>query len=224
MTPVTDPAPPSAPTPPPSGVLHLRTWIPASLDERFSAWCDGHHVEQLVVPGFRRVRRFSLARSTATEPARFLTIYDLDRLEVVDGPAYAEYRNRSTGLPEFLQGRLRAARSDAWLVAAAPAVDAMVPDGSGLVHLFLTDTPDAATWFAERGLALVRAVGGTTARLLHSRAGEQIVLIELPDGADVDAVELDPLDLPDGAPVGTGWGSYRLDYVARPDGTDPSGS
>ncbi len=177
-----------------------------------------------MVPGFRRVRRFSLVESAATEPARFLTIYDLDHLEVVDGPDYAEYRSRSTGLPEFLQGHLRAARSDSWLVAAAPAVDAMVPDGGGLAHLFLADTPDAATWFADHALTVVDAVGATSARLLHSRTDEQIVLVELDRAPDAGAVDLAALPLPDGAPAGTGWGTYRLDFVARPDGTGPTDS
>jgi hypothetical protein len=70
---------------PPVGVLHLRTWLPAELDETFSVWCDDHHAEQLAVPGFLRVRRFSLVDSSAVEPADYLTIYDLADLDVVDG-------------------------------------------------------------------------------------------------------------------------------------------
>ena len=207
---VADPSPPH-----PTGVLHLRTWIPSELDEGFSTWCDVHHLDQLATPGVRRVRRYSLVTSTAVEPARFLTIYDLDRLEVLDGADYAEYRNRSTGLPDFLQGHLRAARSDAWLVAAAPAVDAMAPDGAGIAHLFLPDGPDIAAWFAEHAMALVETAGAASARLLHSRTGEQIVLLELEETATAGTADPSALPLPDEAPAGSGWGTYRLDFVAR---------
>jgi hypothetical protein len=203
---------PDGPTP--TGVLHLRTWLPAELHEPFSAWCDTHHLEQLAVPGFRRVRRFSVVRSLVDDPPRYLTIYDLDHLEVLDGPDYAAYRERSRGLPDFLQGRLRAARSDAWLVAGVPALAGLVPGGAGLAHLFVPAAPDLADWFAEHGLAVVDAAGGTSARLLRSGSGEQIVLVELPDAPEA----LDPADLPvPGAGRGAdapAWGLYRLDFVA----------
>jgi len=212
-------------------VLHLRTWIPAELDQFFSGWCDGHHLEQLAVPGFRRVRRFSLVRSAADEPARFLTIYDLDRLDVLESEGYAEYRRSSTGLPEVLQGRLRAARSDSWLVAGVPPVAGMVAGGMGLAHLFVPAGPDLAPWFAEHGPAVVDAVGATTARLLRSTTGEQIIVAELEDaptatGRDDPLMTLPLPDLvgpgdagPDREPGdAVGWGRYRLDYLATPDG------
>jgi hypothetical protein len=200
----------------PSGLLHLRTWLPEELDQRFSTWCNDHHLEQLAVPGFLRVRRFELARSAATEPPRFLTIYDLERLEVLRSDAYAEYGRRSPGLPEFLKGRLRAARTEAWLVAGVPAVGGVVPGGDGLAHLFVPDGPDLTEWFADAGLGLLDAVGGTAARLLRAGAGEQLVMVEL--GAVPS--ELDPaeLPLPDGVVPGVGWGLYRLAYLATPDG------
>lgn len=199
--------------PTPTGLLHLRTWLPAELHEPFSAWCDTHHLEQLAVPGFRRVRRFSIVRSQVEDAPRYLTIYDLDHLEVLEGEDYAAYRERSTGLPEFLQGELRAARSDAWLVAGVPAVAGLAPGGQGLAHLFVPEGRDLADWFAEHGLAVVDAAGGTTARLLRSAAGEQIVLVELADAPEM----LDPRALPVPGPDTPGWGLYRLDFVASSD-------
>lgn len=199
--------------PTPTGLLHLRTWLPAELHEPFSAWCDTHHLEQLAVPGFRRVRRFSIVRSQVEDAPRYLTIYDLDHLEVLEGEDYAAYRERSTGLPEFLQGQLRAARSDAWLVAGVPAVAGLAPGGQGLAHLFVPEGRDLADWFAEHGLAVVDAAGGTTARLLRSAAGEQIVLVELADAPET----LDPRALPVPGPDTPGWGLYRLDFVASSD-------
>jgi len=201
----------------PTGLLHLRTWLPAELHEPFSEWCDGHHLEQLAVPGFRRVRRFSVVRTVADDPARYLTIYDLDHLDVLAGADYAAYRERSTGLPEFLQGKLRVARSDAWLVAGVPAAAGLAAGGPGLAHLFVPDGPDLTDWFAQDGLAVVDAAGGTSARLHRSGAGEQIVLVELPEGPG----SLDPAELPvpgPGAGGGAvGWGLYRLDFDATSD-------
>jgi hypothetical protein len=199
--------------PTPTGLLHLRTWLPAELHEPFSAWCDTHHLEQLAVPGFRRVRRFSIVRSQVDDAPRYLTIYDLDHLEVLEGEDYAAYRERSAGLPEFLQGELRAARSDAWLVAGVPAVAGLAPGGQGLAHLFVPEGRDLADWFAEHGLAVVDAAGGTIARLLRSAAGEQIVLVELADAPEA----LDPRALPVPGPDTPGWGLYRLDFVAPSD-------
>ncbi len=202
----------------PTGMLHLRTWLPADLHEPFSTWCDTHHLEQLVVPGFRRVRRFSLVRSEVTEPPRYLTLYDLDRLEVLESEEYDAYRARSTGLPEFLQGQLRAARTDAWLVASVPGRAGMVPGGSGLAHLFVPEGADLSDWFAERGVAVLEATGGSTARLLHAAGGEQVVVVELPAAPEgPDGIDPGTLPRPDGLDDGTGWGLYRLDFTATRD-------
>lgn len=211
MTPVNDDATPA-------GMLHLRTWLPAELHEPFSTWCDTHHLEQLVVPGFRRVRRFSLVRSEVPEPPRYLTIYDLDRLEVLESEEYDAYRARSTGLPEFLQGHLRAARTDAWLVASVPARAGLVAGGGGLAHLFVPQGADLADWFAEHGVAVLEASGGTTARLLHAAGGEQVVVVELPEAPEgPDGIDPATLPRPTGLDDGVGWGLYRLDFTATPD-------
>jgi hypothetical protein len=220
MTPADDPTSDHT-SPAPSGLLHLRTWLPAELDETFSVWCDGHHGEQLEVPGFRRVRRFSLVASTAAEPADYLTVYDLDRLDVLESDAYAAYRARGNTVPEALQGRLRAARTDAWLVAAAPAVEPLDAAGSGLAHLFVADGPDLGPWFAQTAIALVDALGGagaTAARLFRGAAGEQVVVVELGDPPDPATVDATALPVPATLPMGAAWGLYRLDHVDLPGG------
>ena len=211
--------------PTPSGLMHLRTWLDRDVDvARFSQWCDGHQVEQLVVPGIRRVRRFSLWRSAGEAAPDSLTMYDLDHLDVLASDAFAELRRRSTGLPEFLAGRLRAVRCDAWLVEGVPAVAGLTGGGEALAHLFVDEGDDLADWFAEAGLPLLDAAGATTGRLLRSAQGEQVVLVEI-DRADPD---LDPASLPvpptsaagDGATPG--WGIYRLDFLATPEGESHS--
>jgi hypothetical protein len=207
--------------PSPSGLLHLRTWLPGELDGTFSVWCDGHHGEQLEVPGFRRVRRFSLVASDADGPADYLTVYDLDRLAVLDSDAYAAYRARGNTVPEALQGQLRAARTDAWLVAAAPAVEPLDDAGSGLAHLFVADGPGLGPWFAETAIALVDALAGagaTTARLFRGAAGEQVVVVELAGWPDPEAIDTAALPVPDARPAGAAWGLYRLDHVNLPGG------
>jgi hypothetical protein len=216
MTPAGEPT-----TPAPSGLLHLRTWLPDELDETFSVWCDGHHGEQLEVPGFRRVRRFSLVASAAAEPPDYLTVYDLDRLDVLESDAYAAYRARGNAVPEALQGKLRAARTDAWLVAAAPAVEPLDAAGSGLAHLFVAEGPDLGPWFAETAIALVDHLGGagaTAARLFRGAAGEQVVVVELADRPDPAGVDTTSLPTPDALPAGAAWGLYRLDHVNLPGG------
>lgn len=199
--------------PTPTGLLHLRTWLPAELHEPFSTWCDTHHLEQLAVPGFRRVRRFSMVRSVVDDAPHYLTIYDLEHLEVLDGADYAAARQRSTGLPGFLQGKLRAARCDAWLVAGVPAAAGLAVGGPGLAHLFVPEGPDLADWFAEHGLAVVDAAGGTSARLLRSAGGEQIVLVELAEAPE----SLDPGTVPVPGTESPDWGLYRLDFTADAD-------
>jgi len=207
----------------PTGLLHLRTWLPAELDETFSVWCDDHHGEQLEVPGFLRVRRLSLVASAATEPADYLTVYDLERLDVLESPEYAAYRARGNTVPDALKGQLRAARTDASLVATAPA-EGLGADGAGLAHLFVTDGPDLAPWFAEGAQGLLDALaepGASSARLLSSDSGDQVVVVELttePADGDEARALLAGLPVPDGVDPGAGWGLYRLDHVNTPGG------
>ena len=57
-----------------------------------------------------------------------------------------------------------------------------------------------------------------TAEVVAERAGQRARALR----ADLKcAPRIDPHE---GAPAGTGWGTYRLDYVARPDGTGPTDS
>ena len=201
----------------PTGMLHLRTWLPAELHEPFSTWCDTHHLEQLVVPGFRRVRRFSLVRSEVAEPPRYLTIYDLDRLEVLESDEYDAYRARSTGLPEFLQGHLRAARTDAWLVASVPARAGLVPGGAGSptsscprVPTWPTGSPSTA-WPCSRPPVPRRPVCCTPPPASRSWWWS----CPMPPSPTGSTRPRSPC--PTGLDDGIGWGLYRLDFTATPD-------
>jgi hypothetical protein len=93
-----------------------------------------------------------------------------------------------------------------------------VPGGAGLAHLFVPEGADLADWFAEHGVAVLEATGGTTARLLHAANGEQVVAVELPEAPeDPDGIDPATLPLPTGLDDGIGWGLYRLDFTAIPD-------
>ena len=105
----------------PSALLHLRTWLPTDLHEPFSAWCDDHHREQLNVPGIMRARRFEYIDGTVDDPPQFLTMYEVESLDVYESAAYLELRATASVLPEFLTGHLRVVRRDCTIEAAIPA-------------------------------------------------------------------------------------------------------
>lgn len=207
------------PGPTPSGLLHLRTWLHPDVDVvAFDDWCDGHQVDQLVVPGVRRVRRFSRWRTAGGTPPDSLTMYDLDHLDVLASAEHAELRRRSTGLPDAFAGRLRAARCEAWLVEGVPAAEGL-GEGEAVAQLYVAEGDDLADWFAAEGTALLDAAGGSLARLHHGTGEEQIVLVELGAAADPDpaALPVPPAELLGGDPEAS-WGTYRLDFAATPDG------
>src|SRR5688572_2575958 len=57
---------------------------PADADE-LNRWYDEEHVpEKRATPGFRSARRFA----HASEPGRFLAVYEVDDPDVVTSPAY----------------------------------------------------------------------------------------------------------------------------------------
>ena len=103
----------------PRGLLLLLTWLPSEAHDEFSAWCDDHHRELLTVPGFLRARRFARIDGDGTD-AQFLTMYETTDSSVLSSDAYIEHGRNSTGLPEFLKGKLRMSRLDCELESATP--------------------------------------------------------------------------------------------------------
>ena len=56
-------------------------------DEEFNAWADGEHIpERIRIEGFRTALRFA-SPGFATAP-RYLALYDIDCLDVLETPAY----------------------------------------------------------------------------------------------------------------------------------------
>jgi hypothetical protein len=207
------------------GLLHLRTWLDPAVDERFSSWCDDHHLEHLAVPGFRRVRRGTLVASAADDPARFVTLYDLDDVDVLHSEGYEDYRRTSKGLPADLAPELRFARVEGTETGRWDASGSLEPDGQlvvsgpGLVQLFLS-----AERPAGQSMALLADVSDVAAematvddvtlvRQFTTPNGDVLLVAELAADGAVDPAAL---PLPDAATADEVWAHYRFEYTATP--------
>jgi hypothetical protein len=70
---------------PNKGFLLVQMQPPPAFEEEFNAWYDTDHVpERLAVPGFETARRFVCIDGWP----RYLALYDLASLDVLDTPAY----------------------------------------------------------------------------------------------------------------------------------------
>ncbi len=62
--------------------------IPSELEDELNRWYDDEHIpERMSVPGFLRARRF---RAVEGAP-RYLALYDLASVEVLQSDAYKHY-------------------------------------------------------------------------------------------------------------------------------------
>jgi len=68
-----------------NGLLLVLMQPPAALEEEFTAWYDTEHIpERAGVPGFKTALRYVALSGYP----RFMAIYDLDHISVLDSPAY----------------------------------------------------------------------------------------------------------------------------------------
>jgi hypothetical protein len=68
-----------------NGLLLVLMQPPAALEEEFTAWYDTEHIpERANVPGFKTALRFVALSGYP----RFMAIYDLDHVSVLDSPEY----------------------------------------------------------------------------------------------------------------------------------------
>jgi hypothetical protein len=173
----------------PSAVLYLATWLPARLHVQFSAWCDDHHREQLVLPGFRRARRFEwTAGWRDDDPPQYLTMYDLDSLAALHTEAYIEHTNSSGGLPDFLRGHIRVQRRDCNVLAALPN-SWWPPTQTPLLNLFQLNDDELAVGLQGHISTLTATsaapIPDFTLRVIDSDDDEPIVLVDHGDAATV---------------------------------------
>ncbi len=67
-------------------LLHVQMDVPPEHEAEFNDWLWNEHIpERLAVPGFRTARRFTIVDGG---PPKYLQIYDLDDISVLDSPEY----------------------------------------------------------------------------------------------------------------------------------------
>jgi hypothetical protein len=65
--------------------------IPAELEAEFNRIYDTDHVPTILkVPGVRSCLRYRLERSTKDGMPRYLAIYEVDKAEIINSPAWIE--------------------------------------------------------------------------------------------------------------------------------------
>lgn len=65
--------------------------IPAELEAEFNRIYDTDHVPTILkVPGVRSCLRYRLERSTKEGMPRYLAIYEVDKAEIINSPAWTE--------------------------------------------------------------------------------------------------------------------------------------
>lgn len=168
----------------PRAVLFLATWLPSELHASFSDWCDDHHREQLALPGFRRARRFEwLSSGRDDDPPQFLTMYDLDSLDVLTSPEYLEHARTASVLPEFLHGHLRVQRRDCSVIASLPS-PWWPPTSTPLLDLFQLTDDALAIGLRQQVDAHAGPIDANfRLRLIDSAEDEPLVLIDHEESA-----------------------------------------
>ncbi len=171
----------------PTAVLYLATWLPSELHQQFSSWCDDHHREQLVLPGFRRARRFEwVSGGREDHPPQYLTMYDLDSLAVLKSDAYLAHTTSSGGLPDFLRGNIRVERRDCEVLAVLPSAW-WPPASTPLLNLFQLNDDQLAVGLQKHISKLVSTgsplESDVTLRVIDSDDNEPLVLLDHGDAA-----------------------------------------
>jgi hypothetical protein len=84
-------------------ILAVALSVPAGAEEDLAAWYTQEHIPMLLaVPGWRRVRRFRLARAMDGSAPDFLSLHELAGPEVLEEPGYraavsTSWRDRVVG-------------------------------------------------------------------------------------------------------------------------------
>jgi hypothetical protein len=70
-------------------ILAVSMSVPAESEEDLAAWYTEEHIPMLLqVPGWRRIRRYRLARGMDAPAPGFLSLHELAGPEVLDEPSY----------------------------------------------------------------------------------------------------------------------------------------
>lgn len=156
-------------------------------EEEFNAWYDTEHIpERLRVPGFLGAQRWV---AVAGEP-RYLAIYDLQSLAVLDSPAYRAISGENFS-PWSKRIIGRALTFQRWVMEQILPGDASAPAGAGgLLAVFLDVAPAAEAefndWYNQEHIPrLLQVPGVLAARRFLARSGQPryLALYHLTDPA-----------------------------------------
>lgn len=140
-------------------MLELRSDIDPELDDLFGNWCNHHHTELLALHGVLRARRY-VRMDGRSGVGRYLTIYDLESVAVLDTPAFLDHAKSGTPMPQALGPSLVYERTVATLIGEAG-------DNSGghlMVRAMFDATPGEegpalAVRLVDAGLGAASAIG-----------------------------------------------------------------
>lgn len=105
---------------PNKGFLLVTMQPPPALEEEFNAWYDTEHIpERLAVPGILTALRFVCIDGHP----RYLAMYDLESLEVMNSPAYlAVAHDKSSPWTKRVTSRVKVWRSAGHQIAPGNAI------------------------------------------------------------------------------------------------------
>jgi hypothetical protein len=148
-------------------MLELSSDVDPDLDDLFATWCDHHHREVVALPGVLRARRY-LRVDGQPGLGRYLTVYDLASVAVLDTPAFTDHGRTGTPMPDALAPSLAYQRTVAALVGRAG-------DTSGaevVVRATTVGIPEGAAAFAAGLVAPLSGEGGVIGARVYRVEGE----------------------------------------------------
>lgn len=170
------------------GLLFVVSETPAAFEEEFNAWYDTEHVpERLALPGFLSGSRYV----SAERPRRYLALYDLENVGVLDRPEYQAFAGENfTPWTKRVLARTRVTR----LVARQAAPGDVTRAAARLTVLRFTEAgPDMAgdpdRIVAALGASATHAqVRGFT--LTEPEANGRLVTVAGPEAGRIDTAAL----------------------------------
>jgi hypothetical protein len=192
------------------GILFAQMEPPAELESEFNDWYEAEHVpERMAIDGFRSATRY---RALEGSP-RYLAVYDLDSLDVLEGDAYRSVSERQSDWTKRIlgqvQGSARYAGEELADSGPVPPVPVL------LVVAFEVPEEDHATlddWYEnEHTELLMRVPGWLRVRryLVRSARGGSWTHLALHDLASRDVLDRPERSLASDAPI-------RQELVQRP--------
>jgi hypothetical protein len=165
------------------GLLELRSDVDPGLDDLFATWCDHHHSEVIALPGVLRARRY-LRADGRPGSWRYLTVYDLASVAVLDTPAFVDHGPTGTPMPGALGPSLVYQRTVAILIGQAGDVSGTETAMRGT----LPGGPDGAASLAARLVAPLsgkgQAIGARVFQVQGDTEDRLLVLLDCTGGAD----------------------------------------